>query len=51
MSETAIPGKILVVDNAVNTLDIMKTDLEKEGYVVYAAAAGKQAVEKFIGYY
>ena len=38
--------KILVIDDDENIRNTMKTILEDEGYVVYLAATGREAIEK-----
>ena len=38
-------NKILVVDDDLNICELLKLYLENDGYVVYTANDGKQAVE------
>jgi two-component system alkaline phosphatase synthesis response regulator PhoP len=41
-----VPEKILVVDDEPQALKLMKIDLEGEGYRVWTAATGKEAVHR-----
>ena len=45
MEKNDHPGKILLVDDTTSTLDMMKSNLESEGYKVYIATSGEKAIK------
>lgn len=42
-----MPKKILVVDDEIKIVEVVKSYLEKSGYLVYEAYNGKEAMDKF----
>ncbi len=49
LSEMSNKSKILVVDNELETCEVLKRTLEKEGYDVSIASDGLQACNKLNG--
>jgi phosphate regulon transcriptional regulator PhoB len=44
-----VRGSILVVDDEEDVLELLRYNLEKDGYKVYTATSGEEALEKAIG--